>query len=170
VAYEVRLKERRPAPTAALVHEVAAGAAIVAAVVGFNGSDLRGTALLATTFELAALARPASLRKVPLSASTASDWIIVRNWAGELCNQVIGRIKNKLNRNGIALDVSPPAAFSGSALTFALPKSPAAYHFVFGTDHHTVWFCFDAQLDAGRPVAAGAVDKGAGEGKVIVFD
>ncbi|MGD0678421.1 MAG: chemotaxis protein CheX [Polyangiaceae bacterium] len=170
-SYGVRLKERpNPPPTPALVQEAAGGAAIVAGVVGFNGSELRGTVLLATTFELAAMARPANLRKKPLSTNSAVDWIFIRDWVGELSNQTIGRMKNKVSRFGVAFDVSPPAAFSGCALTFALPKSPAVQHFAFTVDGGTVWLCLDAFFDNARALTAGSPDASIAEGKVVVFE
>jgi hypothetical protein len=130
--YGIRLRPRpEPAPTPALVEASAGGAAIVAAVVGFNATDFRGTTLLATTFDLAADARPPGQRAIVLSPNSASDWIFVRDWVGELCNQTMGRIKNKIGRYGIAFNVSPPASFSGSSLVFALPKSPTAQTFAF---------------------------------------
>jgi CheY-specific phosphatase CheX len=170
-SYGVRLTRRPgPAPTPALVDAAAKGEAIVASVVGFNGADFRGTALLATTFELAASARPPAQRKTALSTTSAADWIFVRDWVGELCNQTLGRIKNRVSRYGVAFDVAPPAAFSGSALTFALPKSPVAHSFAFDAGDHTVWMCLDAIHDPLRRVTAASEDATAAEGKLVVFD
>jgi CheY-specific phosphatase CheX len=168
---DVKLQRRAHlASSLTLVEADARGAAVVAAVVGFNGSDLRGTFLLATTFELAALARPASMRESPLSPASAADWILIRDWVGELCNQAIGRIKNKIHRYGIVFEVSPPAAFSGSSLVFAQPRGPLAKRFVYAAGLHTVWFCLDALFDMERRVSAGTDETVVGEGKVVIFD
>jgi CheY-specific phosphatase CheX len=170
-SYDVKLRGRHhSAPTLTLVEEAARGSAIVAGVVGFNGADVRGTFLLATTFELASLARPPSLRSEPLSRASSVDWILVRDWVGELCNQAIGRIKNRIHRYGIAFEVSPPTAFSGSSLVFAQPKGPAANRFAFSAGAHTVWFCLDALFDAERQVTAGTEETALGEGNVVFFD
>jgi CheY-specific phosphatase CheX len=170
-AYDVKLQNRQDSvPVLSQVPRTSGNGAIVAGVVGFSGSDIRGTSLLATTFELAALVRPASMRKTKLSSDSASDWIFVRDWVGELCNQAIGRIKNKVQRYGVGFDVGPPTAFSGSALVFALPKSPAAYRFAFGFGAYTVWFSLEAIFDMQRQVVAGPEDSVMGEGKVVMFD
>lgn len=144
--------------------------AMVAGVVGFTGVTMRGTLLLATTFELIATARPAEIRGHALSKNRAADWILVRDWAGELANQVLGRIKNRLRRFGVTFDVSPPAALSGPALTFAAPKGPAPQHRVFVAGQHKVWYCLDAFFDPSQKLAALGGETEAQEGRVIVFD
>lgn len=170
-SYGVRLAHRGDtSPTPEIVQAAAGGLAIVAAAVGFHGVDFRGTALLATTFELAAIARPPAQRQRALSANSAADWIFVRDWVGELCNQTVGRVKNKVGRYGVHFEVSPPAAFSGAALTFALPKGPAAQTVAFQSGAHTVWSCLDAFYDAARRVSAAPEETNVGEGKLVIFD
>jgi CheY-specific phosphatase CheX len=170
-SYDVKLQTRQDlVPALSQVPTTSGKGSIVAAVVGFSGSDIRGTSLLATTFDLVALVRPPSMRKTKLSSDSASDWIFVRDWLGELCNQAIGRIKNKVQRYGVGFDVGPPMAFSGSALVFALPKSPATYRFAFGFGAYTIWFSLEAVFDMQRQVVAGSEDNVLGEGKVVMFD
>jgi CheY-specific phosphatase CheX len=144
--------------------------ATVAGVVGFTGLAMRGTLLLATAFEVIAAARPGELRQRTLSKKSASDWILVRDWAGELANQVLGRIKNRLHRYGVSFDVSPPTALSGTALAFASPRGPAPQLHIFMAGEQQVRFCFDAIFDPGRKVSAEGPEGEASEGKVILFD
>jgi CheY-specific phosphatase CheX len=142
----------------------------VAGVVGFTGLEMRGTLLLATAFEVIAAVRPRELRQRALSKNSASDWILVRDWSGELANQVLGRIKNRLHRYGVSFDVSPPTALSGAALAFATPRGPAPQLHLFTADEHQVRFCFDAIFDPGRQVTPDGPEGEAAEGKVILFD
>jgi chemotaxis protein CheX len=144
--------------------------ATVAGVVGFTCLAMRGTLLLATAFEVIAAARPGELRQRTLSKKSACDWILVRDWAGELANQVLGRIKNRLHRYSVSFDVSPPTALSGTALAFATPRGPAPQLYLFTAGQHEVRFCFDAIFDPGRQVSADGPEGEDAEGKVILFD
>jgi chemotaxis protein CheX len=143
-------------------------ASLVASVVGFTGKDLRGALLLATTFEVIASTRPSALAKQSLSKNSYSDWVMVRDWAGELANQILGRIKNKLRPYSIVLEVSTPTAFSGRALAFAKPKSPLARPFQFDAGGDRVWLWLDATFDPGQVLVAGG-EESAREGEVILF-
>jgi chemotaxis protein CheX len=171
-SYGATYKEQpapRPERNGPIVPKTMGGEAVVAGVVGFTGDTMRGTLLLAATFHVIANARPADLRKRPLSHDSASDWILVRDWAGELANQVLGRIKNRLHRYQVVFDVSPPTAFSGAALTFAAPRGPSPRHHVFTSGKDTIWFCFDALFDPVRRVSTDGAESEAAEGKVILF-
>jgi len=171
-SYGASFKERavpRSERNGPIVPRDVGGDPVIAGVVGFTGDAVRGTLLLASTFKVIASARPAAIRNRPLSPSLASDWIFVRDWAGELANQVLGRIKNRLHRFQVTFEVSPPTAFSGPALTFAAPKGPSPRHHVFVSGKDTIWFCFDALFDPVRTVSADGPEPEAGEGSVVLF-
>ncbi len=179
-AYDLKLREEQlsSVPTGSLLGAGSKpGDATVAGVVGFTGSAFRGTVLVASTFELIALARPPRLREKTLSKNSSSDWLMVRDWAGELANQVLGRIKNRLAAYGVVFDVSPPAALSGTALAFAQPKSPSPRQHAFAPANPglpkeaRVWFCLDALFDSAQKVApSGPIAAEAAEGNIIEFD
>jgi len=166
-AYGVSLREQaKPDP----FESMSATEAIAAGVVGFTGPSLRGTLVMAAPFELIANARPARARQQPLSRKSSADWIFVRDWVGELANQVLGRIKNRLHLYGVAFDVSPPAALSGSTLAFAAPKGPAPRIHTFAVGGQKVWFCLDSIYDAAQTVSLdGNRASGGREGKIIEF-
>ncbi len=82
-----------PPPAAAKTQE---SNAIVAGLVSFSGAAMRGSIILSSTFTLIARARPPLARAHSLSSLAAADWIVARDWAGELSNQVLGRIRNRL--------------------------------------------------------------------------
>jgi CheY-specific phosphatase CheX len=149
---------------------VSARHAIAAGVVGFTGSSFRGTLIMAAPFALIADARPRQVRQQALSKKSSSDWIFIRDWIGELANQVLGRIKNRLHPYDVVFEVSPPAALSGSTLAFAAPKGPSPRNHTFVAGEEKVWLCLDAIYDSARTVTLDpSRDSGSREGKIIEF-
>jgi CheY-specific phosphatase CheX len=72
--------------------------AVLSAVIGFVGPDVRGTCLLATTDSLLQSCCPAGAA--------------LRDWVGELSNQLVGRLKLKLLEREVDIAVTTPLAFS----------------------------------------------------------
>ncbi|HEY2404850.1 MAG TPA: hypothetical protein VGI10_02560 [Polyangiaceae bacterium] len=142
--------------------------ATVAGFIGFSAPVLRGALLLASTFEVVARARPPAVRNKKLSSASSSDWILARDWAGELVNQVLGRIKNRMRSHGLLLEVSAPAALSGQALAFAKPKSPKTRPVLFDAHPDKVWFWLDA-LWSSEVEATGGSGEERKAGDVILF-
>jgi hypothetical protein len=93
---------------------------------------------------------------------------MVRDWAAELANQILGRIKNRLRTFNVAVDVSTPTAFSGRALAFARPKSPTIRPFLFDAPAGQVWLWLDTVSDPTLVLTPGG-DAGAKEGDIILF-
>lgn len=112
-------------------------AATVAGFIGFGGVDVRGTLLLASTEALFAAATPERARGAGL----------VREWAAELTNQLLGRLKNQLYRYGVDFNVSTPTALSGDGLAVATPASRKACAFSFLENEVQVWICLDVVED-----------------------
>lgn len=67
-------------------------------VIGFSGNDLRGSVMLGCTEDL-------------LRAADTQDWL------GELTNQLMGRIKNRLLQHDIAIFSSLPVVLGGDQIT-----------------------------------------------------
>jgi hypothetical protein len=76
-------------------------------VIGFTASKLRGNL---------ALLIPQEVIRVTQGGSDPMDW------AGELTNQYLGRLKNKLIAYGIALEISTPLVVSGLSLRLQEPS------------------------------------------------
>ena len=140
----------------------------VAGFIGFSSPAVRGAVLLASTFDVIARARPPAARKKALSAHSSSDWILARDWAGELVNQVLGRIKNRMRSVGFTFDVSAPAALSGQALSFAKPKSERTRPVLFKAHPDSVWFWLDALWSSEVEPTPGPAGQRK-EGDVILF-
>jgi CheY-specific phosphatase CheX len=71
-------------------------------VVGFAGREISGSLVLGASSE-------PLLRSNPTQAPQ-------RDWIGELANQLLGRVKNKIARHGIEIYAVPPSVVSGEHL------------------------------------------------------
>ena len=81
-------------------------------VIGFTGDDMQGTLLLSISSGVIEFMK----EQGELEAGAAWDWV------GELANQLLGRIKNRLLRRGIEIYLSPPLVIQGEHLS-PLPRS-----------------------------------------------
>lgn len=82
---------------------------VLSGVMGFVGARLRGTCLLASAAGPLAAACPEGGR--------------VRDWIGELTNQLVGRLKTKLLTRGIEVALTTPIILSGARLQ-PVPRGP----------------------------------------------
>ncbi len=75
-----------------------------AAAVGFGDEDMRGSVTLLTD----------ATDAQQLSASDNSE---INDWVGELANQLVGRLKNRIAEYGHLLNMGLPVAMQGDDLT-----------------------------------------------------
>jgi hypothetical protein len=173
-SYGARVTEKKTPPTdpkgAFIPVGKGGGESLAAGVIGFTGDRLQGTLLLATSFDVVARVRPADLQKRAISATSAADWIMVRDWVRELTNLILGRIKSHLRPYGVKFEMAPPSALSGPALAFAVPKSPAPQRYLFECEGEKVWLCFDGMFDPALEVEFDGVERASTSGRAIVFD
>lgn len=143
----------------------------VAGVIGFMAEHIRGNMVLASTFQTLASARPSELKLPAPSPKSAADWILVRDWAAELVNQLLGRVKNRLFVFDVNLRVSTPTALSGRALSVASTKRSVLPPLIYQGGGHELWVWLDADMSPSFEL--GARRKGgpeaAKEGEVILF-
>lgn len=102
-------------------------------VMGFAGSKLRGSVLLAGTEEPFSRSRPAQGE--------------LRDWVGELTNQLVGRLKLQLLERGTRIALSTPVVIQGEHVA-PLPRRvliPAAFTAVEGTV--LVWVDVESKPD-----------------------
>jgi hypothetical protein len=81
---------------------------LLSGVIGFVGSRVRGTCLLAST-------------EPPITASSPPGGR-ARDWVGELTNQLMGRMKSKLVARGLTVELTTPIVLSGVRIE-PLPKA-----------------------------------------------
>lgn len=126
---------------------------VVSGVMGFVGSRLRGTCLLAGPSAIIAESCPA----------TGS----ARDWMGELTNQLVGRLKTKLLSRGVEVALTTPIVLSGARLQ-PVPRG-ALLPTVF--DSHAGEVLVWVEAESGRDVtlAAAPTDSSGGEGDIVFF-
>jgi CheY-specific phosphatase CheX len=144
----------------------------VGALISFDGPRIRGALMLICTFGVAARTRPAKLgAAAQLSAATARDWILIRDWTGELANQLAGRLKNRLHSFGISFQIAPPVSLSGRGLALALQKPHGTQTLAFGSGDGCVRVLIDLAAEPllSSPAPRAGVEEAAREGDVIEF-
>jgi len=130
----------------------------VGARIAFFGAKIHGEFMLASTFDAIATTRPA-LPGAPLTQSAASQ-ILIRDWTGELANQILGHLKNQSRRVALSFETRTPIPLSGQAVELMTPKAPGSQVVLFRTGRGGLAFCFDAfcHTDLDLRMAAAADD------------
>ena len=93
------------------------------------------------------------------------------DWAGELANQVLGRITNRLAARGVEVVVSMPRVMFSQH--FQVPRSPRSAECQLrfrAAGQHPVGVWLDAVAsDTTRPLIGAAKSPSASEGDVLLF-
>jgi CheY-specific phosphatase CheX len=143
----------------------------VGGLLEFEGPQIRGSLLLISTFQTAAKMRGPQGASGDLSSRVAGDWIVIRDWTGELANQLLGRIKNRLQSFGVNFQIGAPVLLSGPGLALAGQAPNRVHSFVYRRGDDLVKIVVDLraepQLGSTRPIAAD--EASAREGDVIEF-
>lgn len=88
----------------------AAAGPVMVASIGLAGACFRGALVLRATPAFFRAVYPPELRKTALTSSEVIDW------AGEVANQLLGRMKNRLARLGLDFHLSTPTVVMGDRL------------------------------------------------------
>jgi hypothetical protein len=124
-------------------------------VIGFAGRGVSGSLVLGATQEPIERSKP--------SRASARDWI------AELANQLLGRIKNKVLRQGIEFYAMPPAVVSGNHLA-PVVSQPDFRPWVFATPGGVV--CLWIEVTAAAEITPDEALIGAdipAEGDMLLF-
>ncbi len=135
-------------------------------VMGFGGLQMRGALLLSA--DMAALAHTHPARPAPAALSEAA----LRDWSGELANQLLGRIKNRLLARGLVIQLSTPTTLSGLDLRLGVSMSNAqCLPHLFHVAGNAVQVRFEAVAEAGVHFSDVAADDAeiAAEGDMLLF-
>jgi hypothetical protein len=106
-------------------------------VMGFVGDQLRATCLLGMNQALLEAIRPRGAR--------------LRDWLGELSNQLVGRLKMKLTARGLSVALTTPLALSGVQLT-PLPRASVG-PMVFSSSQGPVLVWLETESEPGVKLA-----------------
>ena len=130
----------------------------VGASIGFTGATLRGALVLISTRRLIERVLPAEVAPGDVLAQVA-------DWTGELTNQLLGRIKNKLLVYGVTVDMSTPTVIFGLELARKDTRLSIRREFAFRHGGEPLSIYFDAVAVPGfrlteptEPPAAGIAE------------
>lgn len=76
-------------------------------IMGFGGVQMRGALLLSADVAALAGTHPVTTSRAAVPEEE------LRDWSGELANQLLGRIKNQLLSYGLVIQLSTPTTISG---------------------------------------------------------
>ena len=92
----------------------------VFASVGLAGADFRGSLSILGTPTFFRAAYPPGLGKAVPTARDLDDW------ACEMTNQLLGRLKNQIARRGLDFGLSTPTVVRGNCMHVAAPARPVS--------------------------------------------
>lgn len=135
----------------------------VASSIGFTAPTLHGAATLVTRRDIVARSWPAELGQ-------PSDRDVC-DWAGELVNQLLGRVKNALVTRGVVLDQSTPTVVVGRQVHRSPASTTVARTFLYDVSGGgTIQLYFDAVVAEGFSLSPSAEgDPPAAEGALRLF-
>jgi hypothetical protein len=126
---------------------------LISAVMGFVSPQVRGTCLLVC-------------ERGPVESSCPKGGRI-RDWIGELCNQLVGRLKVKLLGHDIEIGLTTPVVLQGIRLQ-PLPKA-ALEPAVFGSSEGTVLVWIEAETAPGFSLPPARNPDAAESGDLMFF-
>lgn len=133
-------------------------------IVGYTGDRIRGS--------VSVLTLPSVLSRT-LPSSVHPDERAFCDWIGELANMLLGRLKNRLLRTGLSLEMAVPVSARGTGLTVSISPGTVWRCHTFHTAAGPIVVRFDAVFDAGFVFAfdGGAQAEGGymTEGECLLF-
>lgn len=136
------------------------------AVMGFGGLQMRGSLLMSADASALTLLHPARAG----GAAPAEDELC--DWSGELANQLLGRVKNRLLAHGLVIQQSTPTTLSGLDLRLgASTRNALCLPHLFRASGHTFQVRFEAvaEPDVHFGEAAPGDEEIGGEGDTLLF-
>lgn len=116
--------------------EATPGNAVVS-FIGFTGDHLRGSLTIVAPVALI-------MRSHPLREQREIDEDMVCDWASELANQLLGRVKNRLRHLGLVIVLSTPSAAIGEHLRAREEQSEGFRRLLFAAGNDRLVVLFDA--------------------------
>lgn len=103
----------------------------IVAVIGFSSQNVKGGLALGICADLA--------RRIAPSPTTE-----LADWTGEICNQVLGRLRNQLLRYEMDLNLATPVVLAGVGIDIKPSRAGTLHHQCFSASGHV----FEAFLEA----------------------
>jgi chemotaxis protein CheX len=136
----------------------------IVASIGLAGSDFRGALVVHAPPAFFQRSYPPSLKRTVVSDAAMVDW------AGEISNQLLGRLKNRLCQLGLDFAISTPTVVRGDKLTLNATAAASVRHGLRVGDARADVVLNIAQ-DAGKPLlpAKGPAQVASLEGEALLF-
>jgi CheY-specific phosphatase CheX len=135
-------------------------------VVGFIGfaGVCRGTLMVSSSYGL-------FRSSYPLATSAPAPLADLFDWAGEIANQLLGRINRRFCERGVHLDASTPTAVKGRDVGGRSPVKPGVCELAFVVGVEMVVVSFDLSPPPGGKVFADGADPiiCVREGELVLF-
>ena len=96
-----------------------------ASVIGYSGDQVKGSMVISCERELLDKSHPNHAMGMPVGDPEIIDWI------GEIANQMLGRIKNKLSSAGVKFAMGTPTTVTGKSMQITPPKDCFALSLVY---------------------------------------
>jgi CheY-specific phosphatase CheX len=114
----------------------------IAGFIGFSGA-VRGSLIVAASSKMFASTFPSIAASRPAPSRTE-----LLDWAGELANQTLGRIKRRFCDRGVDFDTSTPTAITGRHLAARSPVREGIVEIALAVEDETVAICFEVVAPA----------------------
>lgn len=115
----------------------------IAAAIGYSSPEIKGSVTVISTKGLLKQSHPNLQMGMPVGEQEIEDWV------GEVSNQLLGRIKNKLLRFGTSVAMATPSILVGNSLVSKAPRSGSRISFKFESDQGVLGVVVDAILAPG---------------------
>jgi CheY-specific phosphatase CheX len=135
----------------------------VASVLGFTGEQVKGSLVVSCERALLAASHPNLAMGMPVDEGSILDW------SGEIANQMLGRVKNKLSAIGIKMSMGTPMTVTGKAMQVRAAKDGHAAEFGFTTSKGALCVHFLVVISEGVRFDAEATATAASEGDSLLF-
>jgi chemotaxis protein CheX len=131
-------------------------------VVGFTSGEMRGNLAIAATYDFFESTNV-------ISAQPTEEQ--VRDWAGELSNQLLGRIKNRLLAYDLVLAMGTPMVITGLRMDVGKRRTGIAERQAYLSSKGSIEAWFEATVESGFVLEKNesAVDLSQSEGDLLFF-
>jgi CheY-specific phosphatase CheX len=139
----------------------------IAAVVGYVADNLRGALAIIGAPKVVSASRPLAIKAL----TPTPDQEEVRDWAGELSNQLLGRVKSQLLRRGITFELATPITIFANELRMPMRRATYGSWLGFEGSEGTVAvrFALHGPSDWDLPPIDETAEAPQAEGEMLLF-
>lgn len=135
-----------------------------ASVLGYSGDLMKGSLVISCHKKLLEKSHPNIAMEMPVGEPEILDWI------GEIANQMLGRIKNKVASAGVKFSMSTPTTVCGRSMQVTIPKDGCAMKQLYQGPHGDLVIHLLAVIDSSVSFdSAQNSNQVAAEGGAILF-